>query len=90
MFLEDPLKTLRSDGSVPNALGINHQPRAAHTDPETPGLCAHRRKSGFFQPLFDKFPEVLARLGRATLRPNAEEEMPLGLPYSGFLNAFVL
>ena len=90
MLLEDPLETLWSQASVPDALGVNHQPRATHTDPETPGLGAHRREAGFFEPLFYKLPEFLARLTRTAFRPDAEEEMPNGFPYSGFLNAFFL
>ena len=44
VFLKNAFAALRRDCAVPNAFGINEQPRSVDADAETTGLGPHDRK----------------------------------------------
>lgn len=87
VFLQNPLEALCVDVAIPDAFGVNHEPRSAGADAEALGLCPHRAQGGFTHAALDVFPDDFRVCGCAAVRPHAEEYMPLGGADGGFLES---
>ena len=76
MLLENPLAPLDREFAVPDALGINKEPRAAHADAETARLGAHHRQTQLGATAFQVVPDHLPLLHGRALGAQAEKKMP--------------
>ena len=89
MLLQDALESRRRDVPIPNALGIDHEPRSSGANAEAARLRAHHAQSGFLHAFFYKVPQHFALARMAAIGAEAEEEMPLSAGDARLGEAFV-
>ncbi len=41
VFFQDTIKAIWGDGSIPDAFGVDEEPRSSGADAEAEGFCAH-------------------------------------------------
>ena len=75
MLDNDTLTARGRDASVPDALWVNHQPRAIMANAQTGGLSAQRGNSGFLKAALEIVPRGLASVGSATGGTNTKENV---------------
>ena len=78
VLLQDAFAALRGDLAVPDALGINEQPRTADADPETAGLGAHDRQFQLGATALEIIPGRLAFRRRRAIGAETKEKMTPG------------
>ena len=77
VLLEHLLEALGGEIPIPDPFRIYDEPGSAYADPEASRLRPHRAEARLPNPPFHVIPESLALSCPATVRPDAEEEVPL-------------
>ena len=77
MFLENAFAPFARDRAIPDAFGINQQPRAADADAKAVGLRPHDGEMQLGAPPLQIVPDELPFLRRRAIGSETEKEMPL-------------
>ncbi len=89
MLLQNALEPLGSDLPVPDAIGINDEPRTTGANAKAGRFGPHHVYASFLHSVFDELPEFLSLGGFAALGTDADKQMLARTFDRGFLQALL-